>query len=116
MKTLAFIIAAVALASPLESFAQTSAPLTRAEVRADLVRVEQAGYSPSAGSDAHYPDDILAAEAKIAAQDNQRMSHDAMGGTTMNGTSAAGGHVRSPQNAPSSCVGPASFCDPYFGS
>lgn len=88
--------------------------LTRAEVRADLVRVEQAGYSPSTGSDPAYPADIQAAEAKVAAQDNQPNANDAMGGTTMTGTSASGSRL--PRSAPSSCAGPASFCNIFFGS
>ncbi len=70
MKSLiCFSLAAAALAVATASFAQTtSAPLTRAEVMADLVRVEQAGYQPAAGDDPHYPDDIQAAEARVAAQ------------------------------------------------
>lgn len=64
-----FALAAAALASATASFAQTtSTPLTRAEVIADLVRLEQAGYQPAAGDDPHYPDDIQAAEAKVAAR------------------------------------------------
>ena len=67
------LVAAGALASPGISFAQSSAPLTRAEVRADLIRVERAGYNPFAINDRHYPASIQAAEAKIAAQNNQHM-------------------------------------------
>ncbi|WP_415927103.1 DUF4148 domain-containing protein [Burkholderia theae] len=70
MKSLiCFALAAAALTSATASFANTtSAPLTRAEVIADLVRLEQAGYQPAAGDDPHYPDDIQAAEARVAAQ------------------------------------------------
>jgi hypothetical protein len=57
--------AAAVLAAPTLSFAQVSnAPVTRAEVKADLVRVEQAGYRP-ASKDLDYPADIQAAEARI---------------------------------------------------
>src|SRR5258707_4855344 len=64
----AALVASV-LAAPAISFAQDAvAPLTRAEVRADLVRVEQAGYWPRA-NDVHYPADIQAAEAHLHAQD-----------------------------------------------
>ena len=90
--------------------------LTRAEVRADLVRVEQAGYNPSIANDATYPADIQAAEAKIAAQDNPSLANEAMGGTTMNGMSASGSHMPAPRGAPAACVGPASFCNIFFGS
>ncbi|HDR9761349.1 DUF4148 domain-containing protein [Burkholderia cepacia] len=66
---IAFALAAAALTNATVSFAQTtSTPLTRAEVIADLVRLEQAGYRPAAGDDPHYPDDIQAAEARVAAQ------------------------------------------------
>ncbi len=63
-----------ALAAPVLAFAQTSVqanndPVTRAEVRADLVRLEQAGYRPKL-NDIHYPADIQAAEAKVAASNN----------------------------------------------
>ncbi|NHV26402.1 DUF4148 domain-containing protein [Burkholderia sp. D-99] len=70
MKSLiAFALAAATLTSATAGFAQTtSTPLTRADVIADLVRLEQAGYQPAAGDDPHYPDDIQAAEARVAAQ------------------------------------------------
>jgi hypothetical protein len=90
--------------------------LTRAEVRADLVRVEQAGYNPSLGNDIDYPADIQAAEAKVAAQGNQQMASNAMGGTTMNGTSASGSRFHLPRPTPSSCVGPVSYCNIFFGN
>ena len=59
------VFAAAIVAVPSLAFAQTtSAPVTRAEVRADLVRVEQAGYHPEENN-LHYPADIQAAEARI---------------------------------------------------
>lgn len=71
MKTLTrTLLVACTLAVPALSFAQgTQGPVTRAEVQADLLRVEQAGFHPGPGDDANYPQDIQAAEAKIAAQD-----------------------------------------------
>ncbi|WP_233889865.1 DUF4148 domain-containing protein [Paraburkholderia flagellata] len=96
--------------------AASAQDLTRAEVHADLVRVEQAGYNPSIGNDATYPADIQAAEAKIAAQDNQSLANEAMGGTTMSGMSASGSHLPAPSGTSSSCVGPASYCNIFFGS
>jgi hypothetical protein len=75
-------IAIVALAAaPLAAFAQQSEGLTRAQVKADLQRVEQAGYNPSE-RDTFYPNDIQAAEAKVSAQ-------NAYGGS-QDGTAAAG--------------------------
>jgi len=67
------LIAAGALASPVVSFAQSPAPLTRAEVRADLIRVEHAGFNPSTINAENYPADIQAAEARTTGQDNQHI-------------------------------------------
>ena len=58
----------VVLAAPVASFAQSEQPLTRAEVRAQLKQIEQAGYNPAVATDATYPADIQAAEARVAAQ------------------------------------------------
>lgn len=56
------------LLAPAVSLAQpTNAPLTREQVLADLVRLEQAGYNPAVAEDAQYPADIQAAEARAAA-------------------------------------------------
>jgi type II secretory pathway pseudopilin PulG len=58
------LVIAAALAAPVVSFAQSAnAPVTRAEVAAQLQQLEQAGYKPSKSQ---YPDDIQAAEARIA--------------------------------------------------
>ncbi|WP_028221133.1 DUF4148 domain-containing protein [Paraburkholderia oxyphila] len=112
---LSVLVAASAVAVPAYSFAQSTQPLTRAEVRADLVRVEQAGYSPGRGDDINYPADIQAAEVKVAAgQYAQNSAQTDMGGVPMQSTSAAGSRTRMP--AQSNCVGPASFCTIYFGS
>lgn len=63
------VMISCALAVPAVSFAQSEqAPITRAEVRADLIRLEQAGYRPGGGENAHYPQDIQAAEAKVQAE------------------------------------------------
>jgi hypothetical protein len=92
MKTLICMTLVVsALASPALTFAQaTSDRLTRAQVRADLLRVEQAGYSPSAGDDPDYPADIQAAEAKIAEQDGARLAAVAVGGIAQADSSQTG--------------------------
>ena len=65
------LIAAVALASalvaPAVSLAQSKGPVTRAQVRAELVQLEKAGYHVGDGHTT-YPAEIQAAEAKVAAQ------------------------------------------------
>jgi peptidoglycan hydrolase-like protein with peptidoglycan-binding domain len=83
---IAMKIAIVALsAAPLAALAQTSDGLTRAQVKQDLQRLEQAGYNPSE-RDAYYPSDIQAAEAKVDAQ-------NAYGGASQGST--ASGHTMS---------------------
>ncbi|WP_109481189.1 DUF4148 domain-containing protein [Paraburkholderia sp. C35] len=68
MKSLIKAVAVAAvLAVPVMSFAQSSQPVTRAEVRAQLVQLEKAGYVPSNSSDTQYPANIQAAEAKVQA-------------------------------------------------
>lgn len=101
-------VAVSALAAPALSSAQSNGPLTRAEVRADLVRVEQAGYNPAVASDPHYPDDIQAAEAKSAAE----QTNGGFGGVQQRTSSGAPART----SMQSTCVGPADFCTPYFGS
>jgi hypothetical protein len=82
MKTLICVTLVVsALASPVLTFAQSSSvQLSRAQVRAEIVSVEQAGYRPG-GGDNDYPVEIQAVEAKIAAQ------ADAEGGAAQIGSS-----------------------------
>jgi len=76
---------AVVLAAPVVSFAQANnQPLTRAQVRADLERVEKAGYNPMDWM--HYPENIQAAQARIAAEDAARQ-----GTTAQADTSGVGG-------------------------
>jgi hypothetical protein len=87
MKSLikAVAIAAV-LAIPAVSFAQTNEPVTRAEVRAQLVQLEKAGYNPSISDDANYPADLQAAEARVAAQNGNTTGY----GSSANGSTQAG--------------------------
>lgn len=68
MKSLIQAVAvAVALVVPVASFAQSNTPVTRAQVRAELVQLEQAGYRPGEGDNAHYPEALQAAQAKVNA-------------------------------------------------
>ncbi len=86
MKNLICAILAAVLVVPAVSFAQTSnGPVTRAEVRAELVQLEKAGYQPAAKQN-HYPDEIQAAEARVQAADNAYASH---GGAPANTAAAA---------------------------
>lgn len=108
------VLAASALSAPVFAFAQSNGPVTRAEVRSDLVKLEQAGYNPAEGNDANYPTDIQTAEAKVAAQTGQQQAMQGYGGVAQNGSSSSGGPARGAMH--STCVGPVSFCRPYFGN
>jgi hypothetical protein len=97
------VVIVSALAAPTFAFAQSNdnnGPLTRAEVKAQLVQLEKAGYNP-AGDQVNYPQNIQAAQARVDAQNGQAAT--AYGPST-SGTSAVG--VRSSaapaQNAPGS--------------
>jgi hypothetical protein len=92
MKTLISAVAVVAaLAAPALSFAQQSdAPLTRAQVRSELVQLEKAGYNPNI-SDPSYPSNIQAAEARANAQTLAQAQPQASDyGSVANGSSQAG--------------------------
>jgi hypothetical protein len=62
------VVVAAALAAPVMSFAQSNSTITRAQVRAELVQLEKAGYHVGDGDNAHYPEAIQAAQAKVDAQ------------------------------------------------
>ncbi len=88
MKSLVKAIAlVVVLAAPVVSFAQSEQPVTRAEVKAQLTQLEKAGYNPGKSSDATYPADIQAAEARVAAQ-NATSYGPAVNGSSQSGRSA----------------------------
>jgi len=91
------LIQAVAIAAvfavPTVSFAQSSEssqPVTRAQVRAELVQLEKAGYTPSRGRDPYYPSDIQAAEARVAAQNGAAQAETTGYGPSASGTSQTG--------------------------
>jgi hypothetical protein len=94
------VVIAVAIAAPVASFAQANQPVTRAQVRAELVQLEKAGYQPG-HADPHYPADIQAAQARVDAQNGQAAT--GFGGV-VSGTSET--------SHPAPTVGPKSI---YFG-
>lgn len=91
MKSLiqAVVIAAV-LAAPVASFAQSNQPVTRTQVRAELVQLERAGYVPAHGRDPYYPADIQTAEARVAAQNGTAQAETSGVGGVVSGSSALG--------------------------
>ncbi|RDK02820.1 DUF4148 domain-containing protein [Paraburkholderia lacunae] len=105
MKSLiqAVVIAAV-LAAPVASFAQSNQPVTRAQVRAELVQLEKAGYQPGR-SDPYYPADIQAAQTRVAAQNGTAQPAASAYGGVAGGSSQTGHAV--PVDGPKSV---------YFGN
>jgi hypothetical protein len=99
MKSLiqAVAIAAI-LAAPAAAFAQAAdtaqQPVTRTEVKNQLIQLEQAGYNPASSNDATYPADIQAAEQRVQAENPpvaQQPVADTSGyGPSTSGSSASG--------------------------
>lgn len=83
------ILMAAVLTAPALTFAQSNnGPLTRAQVKAELAQLENAGYNP-ASKGLHYPDDIQAAEAKLNTQSNTAYGGVASSTTGTGGTANA---------------------------
>ena len=111
MKSLIKAVAlAAVLAASVVSFAQANQPVTRAQVRAELVQLEKAGYNPATANDSTYPADIQAAESRVQAQNPQVAQApvaDTGYGPSTNGSSQASVAKASPSNTPRSV---------YFGN
>lgn len=86
------VVIAAVLSVPALSFAQSNQPLTRAEVKAQLVQIEAAGYNPATANNYDYPANIQRAEARVAAQNGA--SNGSYGGSA-DTTSASGIPVHS---------------------
>ncbi|HKT96389.1 MAG TPA: DUF4148 domain-containing protein [Paraburkholderia sp.] len=85
MKSLikAAVVAAI-VAVPALSFAQSQQqPVTRAQVRAELAQLRAAGYDPSDWM--HYPENIQAAEARVAAEKANTAYGPSTSGTSQSG-------------------------------
>jgi Domain of unknown function (DUF4148) len=78
------IIVSAVLAAPVVSFAQSNQPVTRAQVRAELIQLEKAGYNPGA-YDPYYPDNLLAAQARVTAQNGTTSYGPAISGSSQSG-------------------------------
>jgi hypothetical protein len=90
------LLIAALVSLPAVSFAQSSHALTRADVRAELVQLQKAGYTP-ASDNTQYPTNIEAAEARVAAQNGSAAA--AYGGVAQS-RSAAGSHSTSRTSTP----------------
>ncbi|WP_241018189.1 DUF4148 domain-containing protein [Paraburkholderia sp. Tr-20389] len=81
----AFVTAVVLV--PALAFAQTNVPLTRGQVRAQLVQLENAGYNPLADCSGDCPGSLQRAQAIIA---QQEANANAAYGPAFNGTEQSG--------------------------
>lgn len=77
VRSLAAVAVVISAAVPALSFAQDHT-ITRAEVRAELVQLQQAGYN-AASDNNQYPTNLQAALSRIAA--NQQGTNAAYGGS-----------------------------------
>jgi Ni/Co efflux regulator RcnB len=91
MKSLVYaVVAASVLAAPIASFAQSNDPVTRAQVRAELVQLEKAGYNPGSGH-TDYPANIQAAEQRIHQQNGTAADASGYGGEANGATQSSAG-------------------------
>ncbi|SMG48691.1 DUF4148 domain-containing protein [Paraburkholderia susongensis] len=107
------IIALPFLALAIAGFASAASAqgLTRAEVRQQLIQAEGNG-SPFV-TDTSYPD-VSPVFAQQVAQ--QKLRDQSTGGATAGASEAGAQRVTTHSAKKSDCVGPVSFCTPYFGS
>jgi hypothetical protein len=83
------VVVVASLAASATVFAQSNTRITREQVRAELVQLQQAGYHVGDGDQAHYPEAIQAAEARIAAQNNNASAYGgSVAGSTQSGRPA----------------------------
>jgi hypothetical protein len=84
------LIAASVLAVPVLSFAQQStAPVTRAQVRAELSQLEAAGFK-GAPTGPYYPANLQAAESRVARQNVVEQATTSNYGPSTGGSSQSG--------------------------
>jgi hypothetical protein len=92
------LVIASALAAPTFAFAQDSnAPVTRAEVRSELVQLEKAGYNPSTDR-INYPQNIQAAEARVHGQQGDTGYGASTAGTMSSGAPRANLNMSDPSS------------------
>ena len=85
MKFFTKMVLATLIVAPVMSFAQSSQQVSRAQVRTELAQLEKAGYDPHDW--VHYPENIQAAQAKVAAQNAATQGVGSGYGGAVDGTS-----------------------------
>ncbi|PMS16122.1 hypothetical protein C0Z18_24300 [Trinickia dabaoshanensis] len=84
------VVIAAAFAAPVAAFAQSNAPVTRAQVKAELVQFAQAGGRVNFSNDPYYPADAQLAQARVNAQNS---NNQGIGGVQA-GSSASGASAK----------------------
>jgi hypothetical protein len=82
--------ATLGLAASVASIAQQTQPLTRGQVRAELIQLEALGYRPWLANDTEYPLDVQRVMAALAAQKAQSSGNSSGYGPSMTGHSNSG--------------------------
>lgn len=95
MKTqlIAALLVAVSASVAAPAFA-TESTVTRAQVRAELAALQQAGYLPNRPNDANYPDNLQAALKRV--RDNAATAADTQAagyGSDAVGATQSGSHI-----------------------
>ncbi|SAK85780.1 membrane protein [Caballeronia calidae] len=71
MKTLVHTLcAAVVIAVPIGSLAQSDGSLTRAQVQGEIARLQQAGFNPANANTSDFPTDIRTTAGSATGQSN----------------------------------------------
>lgn len=76
----------VALSLPVAAIAQSSTPLTRAQVRQQVIDIENAGYNPSTSDSTAYPENIQAAQKRLEGLKANSGYGGIAAGTTLSGS------------------------------
>ena len=109
-----FLALALAISSVVSITNASAHEKTRAEVRQELIDAQNNGLNFV--TDASYPDVSRVYQNQV---EHQKMLHSGSGPAT-SGASDAGRKTDVPMDSSShgkdDCVGPAGFCNPYFGS
>jgi len=94
MKLIQSMIVVAVVAIPALSFAQSNPPRTRADVRAQLVELQNVGYNPSSDH-TQYPRNIEAAQARVNAEHGVSTSSygPSSSGSSESGSGATGTDV-----------------------
>jgi hypothetical protein len=108
MKKIAFAVLSLAALASASAFAEGK---TRAQVYQELIEAQHNGLDYV--TDASYPDVSPVFQQRVA---QLKLQNNAFG-PDMPGSSASGKRAHMPgKSGDMSCVGPVSFCTPYFGS